>query len=89
MKPVELMVRAIKNSSKEKDLVLDPFGGSGTTLIAAEHSNRRCVMMELEPHYVDTIIERWQRYSKQDAVLASTNKTYSEISKHHGTYLTS
>lgn len=89
MKPVELMARAIKNSSKENDLVLDPFGGSGTTLMASESTHRRCAMMELEPKYVDTIIERWQRYSKKEAILARTNQTYSEISKHHGTDLTS
>lgn len=57
--------------------------------MAAESSHRRCVMIDLEPKYVDTIIERWQRYSKKEAVLARTNQTYSEISKHHGTDLTS
>ena len=58
MKPVDLMARAIKNNSNEKDLEPDPFGGSGTTIMAAEYGYRRCAMMELEPHYVDTIIER-------------------------------
>ena len=89
MKPVDLMARAIKNSSKENDLVLDPFGGSGTTLMAAESSHRRCAMMELEPQYVDTIIERWQHDSKKEAILARTHQTYRERSQHHGTDLTS
>jgi DNA modification methylase len=88
MKPFELMARAIKNSSKENDLVLDHFGGSGTTLMEAESTHRRCAMMELEPKYVDTIIERWQGYSKKEAILVRTNQTYSEISKYHGTDLT-
>ena len=56
MKPVELMERAVKNSSKTRDIVLDPFGGSGTTLIACEKSGRRARLMELDPKYVDVIM---------------------------------
>ena len=67
MKPVELVERAVRNSSKTKDIVIDPFGGSGSTLIAAEKTGRRCRMMELDPKYVDTIIRRWQDYSGKQA----------------------
>ncbi len=59
MKPVELVERAIRNSSKPGDVVLDPFGGSGTTLIAAEKSGRIARLMELDPKYVDVIVRRW------------------------------
>ena len=59
MKPLELVGRAIKNSSKTDDLVLDTFGGSGSTLIACEQLNRRCNMCELDSHYVDVILKRY------------------------------
>jgi len=62
-KPVNLCARAIKNSSKNEDIVLDLFGGSGSTLIAAEKLNRKCYMMELDPKYVDVIIKRWEDYT--------------------------
>jgi len=67
MKPVKLIARLIGNSSREGELVLDIFGGSGTTMIAAEQLNRRCYMMELDPHYADVIIERWQNLTGQTA----------------------
>lgn len=67
MKPVKLIARLIGNSSREGELVLDIFGGSGTTMIAAEQLNRRCYMMELDPHYADVIIERWQNFTGQTA----------------------
>lgn len=59
--PVELPWRCIKMQSRDGDIVLDPFGGSGTTLIAAEQLNRKCFMMELDPHYCDVIIARWEK----------------------------
>ncbi len=61
-KPVELAQKAITNSSKQEDLVLDLFGGSGSTLIACEKTNRICYMMELDPKYTDVIIKRWEDY---------------------------
>ena len=67
MKPVELVERAVRNSSKSRDLVLDPFGGSGSTLIACEKSGRRARLIELDPKYVDVIIRRWQDYTGQEA----------------------
>lgn len=71
MKPVELVAHAIQNSSKKNNIILDLFGGSGTTLIASEQSDRCCRMMELDPHYVDVIIERWENFTGQKAELIS------------------
>ena len=78
MKPVELVERAIRNSSRPGSVVLDPFGGSGTTLIAAEKSGRSARLMELDPKYVDVIIKRWQDYTGKAATLAATGKTFAE-----------
>ncbi len=68
MKPVELVERFIVNSSKRGDIVLDAFGGSGSTLIACEKRGRSCRMIELDPRYVDVIIKRWQTYTGRAAV---------------------
>ncbi len=68
MKPVELVERALRNSSRPGDVVLDSFGGSGTTLIAAHKSGRRARLMELDPKYVDVIVRRWQTWSGESAV---------------------
>jgi len=67
MKPVELVERAIRNSSRPGDIVLDPFGGSGTTLIAAEKTGRIGWLIELDPKYVDVIVRRWQDWIGQEA----------------------
>ena len=67
MKPVELVERAIRNSSKSRDLVLDPFGGSGSTLIACEKSGRRARLIELDPKYVDVIVKRWEEFTGKKA----------------------
>lgn len=69
MKPIELIANAILNSSKEGDVVLDLFGGSGSTLIACEQTGRTCCMMEYDPHYVDVIIKRWERFTGETATL--------------------
>jgi len=61
MKPLKLIARQIRNSSREGETVLDLFGGSGTTLIACEQMNRKCRMMEFDPHYADVIIDRWEK----------------------------
>lgn len=61
MKPVALVANCLKDGSKENDIVLDMFGGSGTTLIAAEQLNRRARLMELDPHYCDVIVKRWEK----------------------------
>ena len=68
-KPVGVSARAIKNSSKQDDNVLDFFGGSGSTLIACEQLNRKCFMMELDPKFVDVIIARWEQFTGQKGVL--------------------
>ena len=68
MKPIELIANALENSTKENDCVLDVFGGSGSTLIACEQLNRACYMMELDPHYCDVIIARWEKLSGGTAV---------------------
>lgn len=68
-KPITLMARAIRNSSKRGSIVLDTFGGSGGTLIAAHQLQRRCFMMELDPRYVDVIIRRWEQVSGKKAEL--------------------
>ena len=67
MKPIDLLVYLIKNSSKENDLILDLFGGSGSTLIAAEQTKRKCYTMELEPKYCDVIVKRWENLTGQKA----------------------
>ena len=69
MKPVELVERALNNSSKVGDSILDPFGGSGTTLIACERLSRVCRMMEIDPRYCDVIVRRWQEFTGKQAHL--------------------
>lgn len=69
MKPVELFAYQINNSSKKGDIVLDLFGGSGTTIIACEQLNRSCYTMELDPKYCDVIIKRWETLTGKQAVL--------------------
>ena len=68
MKPVELVERAIRNSSRPGNVVLDPFGGSGTTLIAAEKSGRIARLIELDPKYVDVIVRRWEDFTGKQAI---------------------
>jgi DNA modification methylase len=79
-KPVELSERAIKNSTKSNNIVLDFFGGSGSTLIACEKTGRKARLMELDPKYVDVIIKRWQDYTGREAIHAETGKTFNELS---------
>lgn len=67
MKPVKLIAKLIGNSSRERERVIDIFGGSGTTMIACEQLNRICYMMELDPHYADVIIERWEKFTGKKA----------------------
>jgi len=69
MKPIELCAYAIQNSSISNQIVLDLFGGSGSTLIACEQTDRKCYMMELDPHYCDVIIKRWEEFTEQKAIL--------------------
>lgn len=78
MKPVELVERAVLNSSKSGDIVLDGFGGSGSTLIACEKNNRKARLMELDPKFCDVIVKRWEEYTGKKAVLAENNAESSE-----------
>jgi DNA modification methylase len=79
MKPVALVERAIRNSSKSRDVVLDPFGGSGTTMIAAERTGRRARLVELDPKYVDVAVQRWQSFAGAEATLEETGKTFTAV----------
>lgn len=80
-KPVALIADAIKDCTARGDLILDPFLGSGTAVIAAERSGRRCYGLELDPIYVDTAIRRWQRLTKVEAVHAETGKVFNNLEK--------
>jgi site-specific DNA-methyltransferase (adenine-specific) len=79
MKPVALFEYQMLNNTKGGDLVLDSFGGSGTTLIAAEKNGRHSCLMELDPKYVDVIIKRWQDFTGKTAVHAETNQPFAEV----------
>ncbi len=70
-KPVELCAKPIKHASKQDDIVLDLFGGSGSTLIACEQLKRKCYMMEISPAYIDVICQRWETFTGKKAVLVS------------------
>jgi len=78
-KPVELIERALINSSKAGDLVADLFGGSGSTLIACERRGRRSCLMELDPKYADCIVRRYQEYTGKQAILESDGRSYDEV----------
>ena len=80
-KPVAMMERVMKSSLPPKGLCLEPFGGSGSTLMGAEKSGRKCYSMELQPYYVDVIINRWQEYTGKEAVHIELGKTYAELKK--------
>ena len=80
MKPVELVERAIRNSSRPGNVVLDPFGGSGTTLIAAEKSGRLARLIELDPKYVDVIVRRWQDWTGKQATRESDGVAFDDLS---------
>ncbi len=79
MKPVELVARAIRNNSKTRDLVLDTFGGSGTTIIACERMGRRARVIELDPRYCDVAVRRWQQHTGRAATLEGDGRTFQEI----------
>jgi DNA modification methylase len=79
VKPVALVAEAIKDCSRRNGIVLDPFSGSGTTLIAAERTGRSARALEIDPGYVDVGLKRWQAYTGKTAVLAATGKTFEDI----------
>ena len=75
MKPIELIEKALRNSSKNEDIIYEAFGGSGSTLIAAQKNNRNCYAIELDPQYCDTIIQRWEDFTGDKAKLDGRTKT--------------
>jgi DNA modification methylase len=78
-KPIEMMARAIKSSTQDGGLLIEPFLGSGTTLIAAEQLGRRCFGMEISPQYCDVIVTRWQQFTGKTATLESTGQTFDQV----------
>jgi DNA modification methylase len=84
VKPVALVADAIKDVTRRNAVVLDLFGGSGTTLIAAERTGRRARLVEIEPRYVDVTVERYQQMTKADAVHAGTGATFAEMASERG-----
>ena len=81
MKPVELIERAIGNSSQSGETVLDPFGGSGSTLIGCEKTGRQARLIELDPRYADTAVVRWQEFTGAEAVLEGDGRSFREIAE--------
>lgn len=81
VKPVALVADAIKDASHRSDLIVDPFAGSGTTIIAAETTGRRGRALEIDPKYVDVIVRRWQLLTGKEAILEGTESTFEDIRK--------
>ncbi len=79
VKPVALVADAIKDCSKRRGIVLDPFVGSGTTIIAAEKTGRRAYAMEIDPKYVQTAIRRWEAFTGEDAVHVASGLAFHEL----------
>lgn len=75
MKPVSILRKLILNSSRREDIVYDPFGGSGSTLMACEQTRRKCLMIEIEPMYCQVIIGRWEKLTGKKAVLLNPKKS--------------
>ena len=85
VKPVALIADAIRDVTKQGDIVLDPFCGSGTILIAAEKTGRRARAVEIDPHYCDVAVRRWEAFTGKQAVLAATGETFEEAAGRRGT----
>jgi DNA modification methylase len=79
MKPVALVERAVRNSSKSRDIVLDPFGGSGSILIACEKTGRQARVIELDPKYCDVIVQRWQDWTAGEAIREPDGRTFAAV----------
>jgi DNA modification methylase len=84
VKPLAMVMDAIKDCSRRGGIILDPFGGSGTTLIAAEKTERKARLIEIEPHYCDVTIRRWQELTGKDAIHVASGKTFNEIAGQGG-----
>lgn len=81
IKPVALVADAMKDCTRRGDIVLDPFLGSGTTIVAAERVGRRGFGLDLDPLYIDAAIRRWEKFTRKDAVLTATRQTFAEVAK--------
>jgi DNA modification methylase len=81
MKPVELLERAVMNSTRRGDLIIDFFGGSGSTLIAAERLGRKCRLIEIAPVYCDVILRRWTNYTKRQPILAACGASFLQVER--------
>jgi DNA modification methylase len=81
VKPVRLVADALLDCSRRGDIVLDPFIGSGTTIVAAEQVGRRGYGLEIDPLYVDAAVRRWQTFTKRDAILKATGQTFDEVAR--------
>lgn len=79
VKPVAMVADAMRDCSRRGDIVLDPFVGSGTTVLAAERVGRRAYALDLDPRYVDVAVRRWQAFTKRDAILDGTRTTFNEL----------
>jgi DNA modification methylase len=79
VKPVALVADAMRDCSRRGDIVLDPFMGSGTTILAAEKVGRRAYGLEIDPLYIDVAVKRWQDFTKRDAILKATGQTFDEV----------
>lgn len=79
VKPIAMVADAMRDCSRRGDLVLDPFTGSGTTILAAERVGRRAYGLEIDPLFVDVAIRRWQSFTKKDAILKASGKTFDEV----------
>jgi DNA modification methylase len=84
VKPVAMVMDALMDCSNRGGIVLDPFGGSGTTMIAAERKSRRARLIEIDPLYCDVTVQRWQKFSGKTARLAETTETYEEVKARRG-----
>jgi DNA modification methylase len=83
VKPVKLVADAILDCSARGDLILDPFMGSGSTLMAAERVGRCCFGLEIDPLYVDTVIRRWQAQTGDDAIHDATGRRFNDAAEDH------
>jgi DNA modification methylase len=79
VKPVALIADLIRDCSRRNGLILDPFGGAGTTIIAADRTGRRARLIELDPLYVDVAIRRWEHLTHGKAVLTASGRTFAEV----------
>jgi DNA modification methylase len=83
-KPVALVADAMRDCTRRRDVILDTFSGSGTTIMAAERIGRRAYVMDVEPRYADVAVRRWQAFTGKDAVDAESGKTFDQLAERAG-----